>query len=220
MFPNFTRIIQELALLLPGFLLGITCHEAAHGYVAYKLGDPTPKFLGRLTLNPLKHLDPVGTLVLVLTRMIGWAKPVPINARYFKHPARDMALCSLAGPVANMLLAVLLTVVLALIPPRAAGFGLGSFSIMGPLIGILQSGIVINIVLACFNLLPIPPLDGSHIVAWLLPPKLAYSYESFGRYGFILVIVLAVTGALSYILNPMLNFVLSVLNSLIRLIAL
>jgi len=219
MFPDLTRIIQELALLLPGFLLGITCHEAAHGYVAYKLGDPTPKLLGRLTLNPLKHLDPVGTLVLVVTRMIGWAKPVPINARYFKHPARDMALCSLAGPVANLLLAVLLSVILALIPPQAAAWGVGSFSIMAPLVGIIKSGIVINVVLACFNLLPIPPLDGSHILAWLLPPKLAYSYEGFSRYGFILVIVLAVTGLLNYVLSPMLNAVLSVLNGLIRFIA-
>lgn len=195
--------IQKLVLLLPGFLLAITCHEAAHGYVAYKLGDPTPKMAGRLTLNPFKHLDVVGTLVLVLTRMIGWAKPVPVDPRFFKNPQRGMMLVGLAGPAANFVLAVVFTICLKgcahvlLTQPSPL-----EVRLFLPLALICKEGVLISLVLGFFNLLPIPPLDGSNILAGFMPLRTAMRYMSFGRYGFIVIVLLAVTGVLGQILQP------------------
>lgn len=195
--------VQKIAIMLPGFLLAITVHEAAHGYMAWRLGDPTAKMAGRLTLNPLKHLDPVGTLVLVLTQLIGWAKPVPVDSRYFKDPLRGMMLVGLAGPAANFVCAVFLAqayqaCVAALAVPESAW----EIRLFVPLAGICQAGMFINLALGCFNLLPIPPLDGSSIVAGLLPVRTAMRYMAFGRYGFIVIIVLAMTGILGDILLP------------------
>lgn len=169
--------IQHLAIMAVPFLVGITCHEVAHGWVSYLLGDPTPRLAGRLTANPLRHLDPLGTLALVLTQAIGWAKPVPVDPRYYASPRRDMVLVALAGPAANLVVAFAFALLfwgLESLPvdwstPQAAFWG-------RPLAGIALAGVSINVALAVFNLLPIPPLDGSKVVAWLLPPHLATQY--------------------------------------------
>ncbi len=212
--PDFdiARFIQKIAILLPGFLLAITVHEAAHGFMAWRLGDPTAKLQGRLTLNPLKHLDPVGTLVLVLTQLIGWARPVPVDSRYFKDPLRGMMLVGLAGPAANFITAALLAqayqacmAALALTPTPL------EIRLFVPLAGICQAGMFINLALGVFNLLPIPPLDGSNIVAGLLPVRAALRYMAFGRYGFIIVILLAMTGFLGDIILPVIWFLADLL---------
>lgn len=207
------RIIREIALIAPGFLLAITVHEVTHGYIAYKLGDPTAKMAGRLTFNPISHLDPIGTLVLVLTQMIGWAKPVPVNPRYFKNPRMDMLWVSLGGPAANLVTATILAVVLHFMFFVVGGQPLGQSSafILKPLSQILFQGVVINVVLAIFNLIPVPPLDGSKILAGLLPAKQAYEYEKLEPYGFIILIVLIFTNALSYIIMPPISFIVTLL---------
>lgn len=200
---HLTATIQHLAVMAVPFLLGITCHELAHGWVSSRLGDPTPRLAGRLTLNPLRHLDLWGTLTLVLTQTIGWAKPVPIDPRHYRHPRRDLVLVAAAGPAANLLVALgfaALFWTLGMLPvdwsrPGAAFWG-------EPLARIAVAGVSINTALAVFNLLPIPPLDGSKIVAWLLPPRLGAAYLGLERYGFVLVLVLALTGALSLVIRP------------------
>lgn len=212
--PNFdlASIIRELAIVAVPFLLAITCHEVAHGYVAYLLGDPTAKNQGRLTLNPLKHLDVVGTLVLVMTRMIGWAKPVPVDWRYFKNPQKGMMLVSVAGPGANFALAVLFSLAFTLSAQMLQSATSKTMAdILFPLALICRAGVTINLVLGCFNLLPIPPLDGSNIVAGVLPPHAADRYLSFGRYGFVIILLLAVTGLLGQLLLPMVRAVGSIL---------
>lgn len=189
-------------------LLGITCHEVAHGYVAYRFGDPTAKNAGRLTLNPLKHLDPLGTLVLVLTRMIGWAKPVPINPAYFQNPRQGIFWVSLAGPLANFGLAagfyLIFNILNIIQPAMAKGY---ADSLITPAILISFYGIIINIILGIFNLFPIPPLDGSKMLATLLPGRLAGQYMRIEKYGFIILILLILTGTLSKIFSQVINFV-------------
>ncbi len=189
---EITQDIQRLALLAVPFFLGITCHEFAHGYVSMLFGDPTAKNAGRLTLNPLKHLDPIGTLALIVTQMIGWAKPVPIDPRYYRNPRQGILLVSLAGPVANILLAILFY----LFYHSLLSFG-EIFSphwqqvFIVPLAAIAVYGVMVNVMLGIFNLIPIPPLDGSKIMACLLPPKAAASYMRLERYGFLIILGLA-----------------------------
>jgi len=185
------------------FLLAITCHEVAHGYVAYMLGDPTAKSQGRLTLNPLKHLDPLGVVAFVIAK-IGWAKPVPVDSRYFKNPRRDMMYVAVAGPAVNFALAIVFSFLYKWMVAYAMQDVEGSSAsmVIPPIISMLEAGVVVNLILGVFNLLPIPPLDGSNILAGLLPPQSAYSYMRFSKYGFILIILLAVTGILGYVLWP------------------
>jgi len=156
--------IVALLLILPVILLSLTVHEFAHGFAAYRMGDPTAKLAGRLTLNPLKHLDPIGTILIIFTR-IGWAKPVPVNPVNFRNPARDLALVSFAGPTANLLLAVVCGLCFRLISPLAPANQLWASLV----IQMLVLGVILNIVLAFFNLIPIPPLDGFAILAYLFP---------------------------------------------------
>ncbi|WP_320009200.1 site-2 protease family protein [Maridesulfovibrio sp.] len=203
---DIANTIKEISILALPFLLAITCHEASHGFAAYLLGDPSAKQAGRLTLNPLKHLDPMGTLALVLTRMIGWAKPVPVNPMYFKNPQRDMMIVALAGPAANMVLAVLFSIVVKVIGSLDAnGFSPLMLKILVPAMMIANAGVIINLALCFFNLLPIPPLDGSKILAGFMPREAAFKFMSF-RYGFIIVIVLAMLGLLGKIISPALGF--------------
>jgi Zn-dependent protease len=170
--------VQSLILSAPAILFGLTIHEFSHGYVAWRLGDPTAKMMGRLTLNPLKHLDPIGTIALFLFRF-GWAKPVPIDPRNFQHPTRDMAISSLAGPAANLLTAAVAGFILRVL----ILFHVGGFA------GTLTMYFVLfNLILCFFNLIPIPPLDGSRLLYHLLPPRLAAGYGSLERYGFIILV--------------------------------
>lgn len=197
------RIIQEITIIVPGFLLAITVHEFAHGYIAYRLGDPTAKLAGRLTFNPLSHLDLFGTLALVLMK-IGWAKPVPVDPRNLRKPKTDMLWISLAGPAANLLAATALAMVVHMLVFVFEGRPIGQIGsfILRPMFPILLGGVQMNILLAVFNLIPVPPLDGFGILTGLLPAKLAYQLEQLQTYGFILLILLLVSGALSYIIFP------------------
>ena len=189
-------------LSLPIVLLSLSVHETAHGFVAYKLGDPTAKNMGRLTLNPLKHLDPLGAICMLLFRF-GWARPVPIYSRNFKKPRRDMALSAAAGPVSNILLAFIFAGLLRLevdialrffeedfslaILVTSASIGTGAsvstgFNIMCALSYMLYMGVVMNIGLAIFNLIPIPPFDGSRLMYVFLPPKWYFGLMKYERY--------------------------------------
>lgn len=199
---------RELAIIALPVLAAITVHEVSHGYVAYLLGDPTAKNAGRLTLNPLKHLDPLGTLALVLTRMIGWAKPVPVDPRYFADPKRGMMLVSVAGPASNFAMALVFALLYhALIFSWGIMGGQSSSAVFTPLVLMCQAGVVINLALGIFNLLPIPPLDGSKILAGLLPPDMAHGLLRLERYGFVIILVLALTGMIGKIIFPAIRYV-------------
>jgi Zn-dependent protease len=192
----------SILLLAPTMLFALTFHEYAHGWVANRLGDPTAKVLGRLSLNPLVHLDLFGTvllpLFLIVTRapfVFGWAKPVPIDPFNLRHPRKDMIWVGMAGPAANFLLALVSGLMIRLLGLFGFGFG-------GPLdfvLMILACFVLINLVFSAFNLIPIPPLDGSRIVAGLLPLPLAMHYIQLERFGMILLILLFVTA------KPVLN---------------
>lgn len=196
-------IAYTIAVWLLPVLFAITLHEAAHGWVASKLGDPTAKRLGRITINPLKHIDPVGTVVvplflaMVSPFILGWAKPVPVEPRYFKSPLLDMAVVAVAGPVSNFFMACIWAmfiklVYLSLDPSQTLTF----LAEMG------RNGIIINVVLMVLNLLPIPPLDGGRVVAGVLPPALAIPFMKLERFGMLIIIVLLVSGILGKIMWP------------------
>ena len=206
---SIQQILTQIVLIAPGFLLAITVHEYTHGYVALRLGDPTAKLAGRLTFNPISHLDPIGTLALVLTRMIGWAKPVPVDPRYLKNPRQDMLWISLGGPAANMVTAIVLALLLHVVVFFLEGSPAGQVSNFfgAPVFLILRFGVRINVVLAIFNLIPVPPLDGSSILAGMLPRDLAMQYEKLAPYGFIILLLLIFTGAVGYIILPPISFI-------------
>ena len=171
---------QTLVLLIPVILFALTVHEYAHGMVAYRLGDPTAKQAGRLTLNPLSHLDPMGTVMLFVIGL-GWAKPVPVDPRYFANPKRDMLWVALAGPAANMGLALLSGLIIRFLTSDPSAYLSGA---LGPiLISMMVRSLQINLMLAVFNMLPVPPLDGSKIMYSLLPPQYAHWNYNLERYG-------------------------------------
>ena len=198
---NIYQQIQEFAILAPPFLFAITCHEVAHGWVADRLGDNTARLHGRLTLNPLPHLDPLGVIFFLVAK-IGWAKPVPVNAANLKNPREDMLYVAMAGPGANIILAVLSSLLVRILLPMIQVI---PFVIAEPLLKMAVASVWINMVLAVFNSLPIPPLDGSKILMRFLPPRLAASYARLERFGLILFILLAATGLLSKIIMPIVN---------------
>jgi len=198
---NINAMLLEFLVLAPPFLLGLTVHELAHGYVAKKLGDPTASRAGRLTWNPLKHLDLLGVLCFFLLK-IGWAKPVPVNAAYFKNPRRDMLVVSLAGPGAN----VLLGIASAVVAKFFLFLGWLPVIVLAPLVQMLAASIWINIMLAVFNFMPIPPLDGSKILQGLLPIRLAAAFAKLEPFGFVILLILFYTGLLSSIIMPIISF--------------
>mgnify|MGYP001073891919 CR=1 FL=1 len=199
---NFLQHFDRFSFLMAVFsavaaLLCLTVHELSHGAVAYVLGDPTAKDEGRLTLNPIKHIDPLG-LLLMITAHVGWAKPVPVDMRYFKHPKRDMALTALAGPASNfllawafLLLANLLGHLLVLFSPS---IGLSPWGLL-PMLFLINAA-VLSIGLGVFNLFPIPPLDGSKILFSFLPDKIYYTILRYERYIMILMLALVWVGVL------------------------
>ncbi len=208
------NFITQLIILAPPLLLALTVHEFAHGYIAYRLGDPTAKSLGRLTLNPLKHLDPIGTIAFFFIKF-GWAKPVPVNPAYFKNPKKDMLWVALAGPATNLGLAIISAIVTKLIWALASilPYSTMAEAILVPLNAMLIASVWINLVLCIFNFLPIPPLDGSRILTGLLPDDLARSYLQVERYGFIIILVLAFSGVLSKVIVPVISFANNLLLS-------
>jgi Zn-dependent protease len=208
---------MQILLMIPMLLFAVIAHEVAHGYVACRCGDPTAKLAGRLTLNPLPHIDLFGTIVfpmvLLLTNapfLIGWAKPVPVNPYNFRNPSRDHLWVSLAGVTTNMLLAVACTIVLGIIA-RISGSTGGALGLM------LQYGIVINVILAVFNILPIPPLDGSWVLYHLLPRELAENYRRIFPYGFIILIVLLMTNVLGRMIHPLYALITQFLESILQM---
>lgn len=205
---EFGPAIQRIAIFAVPFLLAIVLHEVAHGLTALRLGDPTAKASGRLTLNPIKHIDPLGALVFVMSSLagigIGWAKPVPVNPRHFEDPLRGMMYVSMAGPLTNFLLAICFAALFhGLIALDGAGMiTADSLVVVGPLAQMIQAGVMVNLALGFFNLIPVPPLDGSKIVTGLLPREMAFRFMRFERYGFIVIVLLLATGVLGRVIGP------------------
>ena len=198
-------IVQKIAVWALPLIFAITLHEVAHGFVASLFGDHTAKLSGRLTLNPIAHIDWVGTvfvplLMLTVSNFIfGWAKPVPVDARNMKNPRRDMAFVSLAGPVANLLMALFWGLI-AKLGLVLEAMGDGWFGL--PLVYMGSAGIMINIVLGVLNLIPLPPLDGGRFMMSVLPPRAAYKFSMLEPYGFFILLLLLVTNVLSKIMAP------------------
>ena len=182
----------ELLLLIPPILFALTVHEWSHGYLALRLGDPTARLLGRLTLNPLAHLDPLGT-ILIFVAGFGWAKPIPVDDRYLQHPRRDMMWIALAGPVSNVVLAIAFGTLLRLLPLEAVQEG-------GPagraMVYMIAKSVQLNLHLAAFNMIPIFPLDGSRVLTGLLPAAQAAKFRAFDAYGPMLLLGLVLLGSL------------------------
>ncbi len=218
--------LKTFLLSLPIILIALVVHEVSHGYIAMKLGDPTARNLGRLTLNPLKHLDPIGTICMVFFHF-GWAKPVPINTRYFKKPKRDMALTALAGPVSNFILGffgILVYRILYAIFTNAAGPTTPDLAInvMNTTLNFFYMFGFLNVSLGVFNLIPIPPLDGSRILLVFLPTKAYFAVMKYERYIMIGFFVLLFVGRrVGFIFSPistLVGWIIDGMDWLIRLI--
>lgn len=209
--------VQTFIVWVIPVLFAITCHEVAHGWVAKKLGDPTAMMLGRLTLNPFKHIDPIGTVLVPAVLFIsggmifGWAKPVPVTWENLKNPARDMSLVAIAGPLANLAMALLWLMVIKI----AVMINVGSYVELMIYMG--YAGVTINLVLLILNLLPIPPLDGSRIIHFMLPPRVAYQYSRLEPYGLIIMVVLLMTGVLEFLVFEPTHFLRQLLMTMIEI---
>jgi Zn-dependent protease len=214
---DFTSTVQKLIIAAIPILVAITFHEVAHGFVANKLGDPTAKMMGRLTLNPIAHIDPIGTIIVPVMLFIlsngafifGTAKPVPVNFYNLKRPRRDTALVSAAGPATNIMIAfisILLYILIQVIFPPSSSSAFNQ-KIMTPLVMMIQYSISFNIFIAAFNLFPVPPLDGGRIATSLLPTKYAYHFSKLEPYGILIVLGLWFTGIAHYIIVPIQTFI-------------
>lgn len=202
-------IIQKIAVWSLPLLFAITVHEVAHGYVAYRLGDPTAKMLGRLTLNPIKHIDLIGTILVPLligilsnfNFVFGWAKPVPVTWQNLKNPRRDMPLVALAGPMTNLIMALGWAIIAKI------GMSLSTdYEILKTFLLLTgQAGILINIVLMVLNLVPLPPLDGSRVLASALPPRAASVLDRIEPFSFLIILALLMTGILQMFISPIIT---------------
>ncbi|MDH5649278.1 MAG: site-2 protease family protein [Gammaproteobacteria bacterium] len=210
---------QLISVALLPALFAITVHEVAHGWVAKHLGDPTAERLGRLTLNPFKHIDPMGTVVVPIVLIaltgfaIGWAKPVPVTWENLRHPKRDMALVAAAGPASNLLMAIIwgLLAKLSIMLPAWMAW------VTQPLIYMAQFGIMMNVLLMVFNLLPLPPLDGGRVAVGLLPGPWAWRLSQLEPYGFFIIIGLMASGLLWFMISPLYQLVQGLVKVLVGL---
>ena len=191
--------IADKIIMIPMVLIALMFHELAHGWVSIKLGDPTPKYQGRMTLNPLAHLDPVGTLLMVLTGF-GWAKPIEINPRYYKDSKKGMALTALAGPVTNFLLAVVAMLIYGIIFVIYLKTGIFGNS-MSTISYVVMRFVMLNLCFMVFNFIPIPPLDGSRILGVFLSNRAYFKLQEYERYSFIAIILLSASGAFDRIIG-------------------
>jgi Zn-dependent protease len=207
------NILLKISIMLVPALLAITCHEVSHGFVADRLGDSTARYMGRLTLNPLKHLDIIGTLMVFIVG-IGWAKPVPVNFNNLRNPKKDMIWVALAGPLTNFTLAIFSALVLRGF--AAVGEGMLAATpikvVLEPILLMLAFSVYINLLLAIFNLIPVPPLDGGRVLTGLLPYRQALTFSRIEPYGMIIIILLVFfTNIFSYVLLPILNVCIRIL---------
>jgi Zn-dependent protease len=204
--------LTEVLILLVVLIASLTVHEAAHAFAADRLGDSTARQLGRLSLNPAVHVDPIGTLVFPLIAiytgvpLIGWAKPVPVNPRFLKHPKRDFALIAAAGPASNVVMAAIGAGALS-IARNAAGPGdIAGGAVTDPLLPFFYAFAIINVLLAVFNMIPVPPLDGGNVLIGILPASSAGMVERVRPYGILILYALMLTGALNTILGPLVGY--------------
>jgi Zn-dependent protease len=215
---NSANVVQQILIWALPTLIAITFHEVSHGLVANKLGDPTAKMLGRLTLNPVAHIDVFGTILLPLLLLVvthgkfvfGYAKPVPINPMNFRNPKRDMAISAAAGPVMNFILAFLSFLVLKglLVPMATVLPATFVATVLRPLGLILTASIFVNVILAVFNMIPIPPLDGGRVLTGFLPLRQAATFSKIEPYGFVIVLILLYTGIADAFIMPFIRFFL------------
>jgi Zn-dependent protease len=205
--------IAEIFIAFTVLLFSLTVHEMAHAWTADRLGDPTARLLGRVSLNPIVHADPIGTvlfpLLALMTRapLIGWAKPVPVNIRRLHHQRRDYVLVAAAGPASNLVLAFASSLVLAIMPVSPQTIGEPNVSV--PVAAILSQAMQLNVLLAVFNMIPIPPLDGGNVLAGLLPYRLAITFNHVRPYGFLLLYALMFSGGFNLIVGPPYRFIVS-----------
>jgi Zn-dependent protease len=211
-------IVRQVAISLIPILIAVTFHEAAHGFAAYRLGDRTAFMVGRMTLNPIKHIDPVGTVLLPIGLLIlshgqftfGYAKPVPINPRNFGNPKRDMALSAAAGPAINLALAIICILLVRLVVfPLADIVPAIKETVLRPLYMILSAGVMWNLFLGLFNMIPVPPLDGGRVAVGLLPGRQALALSRLEPYGIMIVLVLVFFFKVHYIFFPIIEFFMS-----------
>jgi len=212
---NFNDRLFQLILSLPAFIMAFALHEFAHAWMANRLGDDTPRRLGRLTLDPMAHLDPIGSLMFVITQLsgfgLGWAKPVPFNPRNFDHPRRDMMLVAIAGPISNLLQVPFWLLGLWIFRIVGENSGLigadtSSYSAASIIYTILSLGVRVNVGLAAFNMFPFPPLDGHYILEGLGPPFITDFFNTVRPYGFFLVLLLSQAGIISMFMAPFIEF--------------
>ncbi len=205
--------IAQIFISLIVLLFSLTVHEMAHAWTADRLGDPTARLLGRVSLNPMVHADPIGTILFPLIAMvsgaplIGWAKPVPVNLRYLRHPRRDYVIVAAAGPASNLVMALAASVLLVILP--VSPHTLGEPNVSVPIAAILSQLMRLNVLLAVFNMIPIPPLDGGNVLAGLLPPSVAGVFNQLRPYGFLLLYALILTGGFEHIVVPPYRFIVS-----------
>jgi Zn-dependent protease len=211
--PDILSVVVSIAIVL----LSLTVHEAAHAWSADRLGDPTARILGRVSLNPLVHIDPIGTILLPLIAalsnfpIIGWAKPVPVNTSRLAHPRRDFMIVAAAGPASNLLMALVAAIAVRTILATTSPTIENSYYAGGDIARIFFQVVVINVLLAVFNLVPIPPLDGGNVLAGLLPPRAADVFDKLRPFGFIILYALMFTGTLSALIMPPAQFIVSLL---------
>ena len=210
--------LSQVLILLAVLIASLSVHEAAHAYAADRLGDPTARQLGRLSLNPAVHVDPIGTLLFPLVAfmtgfpLIGWAKPVPVNPRYLRHPKRDFAVIAAAGPLSNVAMALVAAVALEVVRSFAAPGDVAGLALARPAIQILRLMVLLNILLAVFNMIPVPPLDGGNVLLGVLPRGPAHIVEQLRPWGFLILYALMLTGTLSAIMGPFVGYLQYVLG--------